>query len=133
MAYQNLFTQVQLRGELEAGVPLGPNNDSRFGPFGTSWLMGKLGGAQIGPVYLGTLGVASLLCGFIAIEIMGLNMLASVNWDPVQFVRQFFWLSLEPPPAKYGFTFNIPLNEGGWWVAAGGFLTASILLWWART
>jgi photosynthetic reaction center M subunit len=133
MAYQNIFTQVQLRGELEAGVPLGPNNDARLGPFGTSWLMGKLGGAQIGPVYLGTLGVASLLCGFIAIEIMGLNMAASVNWDPIQFVRQFFWLSLEPPPAKYGFTFNVPLNEGGWWIAAGGFLTASILLWWART
>jgi photosynthetic reaction center M subunit len=56
-----------------------------------------------------------------------------VNWDPIQFVKQFFWLSLEPPSAKYGFTFDVPLNEGGWWIAAGGFLTASILLWWART
>ena len=133
MAYQNIFTQVQLRGELEPGVPLGPDNDPRLGPFGTSWLMGKLGGAQFGPVYLGKLGLASLLCGFIAIEIMGLNMAASVNWDPIQFVRQFFWLSLEPPSAKYGFTFDIPLAEGGWWVAAGGFLTAAILLWWGRT
>ena len=133
MAYQNIFTQVQLRGELEAGVPLGPHNDERFGPFGTSWLMGKLGGAQLGPVYLGKLGIASLLSGFIAIEIMGLNMAASVNWDPIQFVRQFFWLALEPPAAKYGFTVGVPLNEGGWWIAAGFFLTASILLWWART
>jgi hypothetical protein len=25
-----------------------------------------------------------------------------------------------------------PLNEGGWWLIAGFFLTASLLLWWAR-
>jgi photosynthetic reaction center M subunit len=24
-------------------------------------------------------------------------MLASVNWDPIQFVRQLPWLALEPP------------------------------------
>jgi photosynthetic reaction center M subunit len=133
MAYQNIFTQVQLRGHFEEGVPLDANNDSRFGPFGYSYWLGKLGGFQLGPIYLGKLGLASLLCGFIAIEIMGLNMAASVNWDPVQFVRQLFWLSLEPPPAKYGFTFFVPLAEGGWWILAGGMLTASVLLWWART
>jgi photosynthetic reaction center M subunit len=133
MAYQNIFTQVQLRGELEPGVPLGAHNDTRTAPFGFTYLMGKIGGTQIGPVYLGTLGVASFICGFIAIEIMGFNMLASVNWDPVQFVRQFFWLALEPPPAKYGITSIPPLNDGGWWLIAGFFLTASILLWWART
>jgi hypothetical protein len=43
-------------------------------------------------------GIASLICGFIAFEIIGLNMLASVNWDPIQFVRQLPWLALEPPP-----------------------------------
>ena len=74
----------------------------------------------------------SLLCGFIAIEIIGLNMLASVNWNPIQFVRQLFWLGLEPPPAKYGLALA-PLREGGWWQMAGFFLTASILLWWVRT
>jgi photosynthetic reaction center M subunit len=26
----------------------------------------------------------------------------------------------------------MPLNEGGWWLLAGFFLTASILLWWLR-
>ena len=132
MAYQNIFTQVQLRGELEAGVPLGPHNDERFGPFGTSWLMGKLGGAQLGPVYLGKLGIASLLSGFIAIEIMGLNMAASVNWDPIQFVRQLFWLALEPPAPAYGLSFP-PMNQGGWWLLTGAFLTASMFFWWART
>ena len=44
----------------------------------------------------------SLICGFIAFEIIGLNMLASVNWDPIQFVRQLPWLALDPPAAEYG-------------------------------
>jgi photosynthetic reaction center M subunit len=77
------------------------------------------------------LGLASLICGFIAIEIIGLNMFASVGWDPIQFVRQLPWLALEPPPPAYGLSLP-PLNEGGWWLLAGFFLTASILLWWAR-
>jgi photosynthetic reaction center M subunit len=64
--------------------------------------------------------------------IIGLNMLASVNWDIIQFVRQLFWLALEPPPAKYGLQFP-PMREGGWWLVAGFFLTVSVLLWWART
>ena len=50
----------------------------------------------------GWLGLASLICGFIAIEIIGLNMLASVNWNPIQFVRHLFWLALEPPAPEYG-------------------------------
>ena len=93
---------------------------------------GKLGDAQIGPFYLGTLGLMSLLFGFIAFEIIGLNMWASVNWDPVEFVRQLPWLALEPPPPEYGLSIP-PLHDGGWWLMAGFFLTASILLWWLRT
>ena len=98
---------------------------------GFSYWMGKLGDAQIGPIHLGWTGVFSLAFGIIAIEIIGLNMWASVNWDPVQFVRKLPWLALEPPPAKYGLHLP-PLNEGGWWLMAGFFLTASILLWWLR-
>ena len=94
--------------------------------------MGKIGDAQIGPVYLGTLGVASLICGFIAIEIIGLNMLASVNWSPLAFMREFFWLSLDPPLPEHGLQILPPLQEGGWWLMAGFFLTSSILLWWGR-
>jgi photosynthetic reaction center M subunit len=109
-----------------------PGNWPREKGTTTNWLMGILGDSQIGPIYLGTLGIASLLCGFIAIEIIGLNMLASVNWSPIEFVRQLFWLGLEPPPAKYGLGLA-PLNDGGWWQMAGFFLTASILLWWLRT
>ena len=59
-------------------------------------------------------------------------MLASVNWNPIQFVRQLPWLALEPPPPEYGLTIFPPLNEGGWWLMAGFFLTTSILLWWVR-
>ncbi len=130
--YQNIFTQVQVRGPAEYGVALPAGRDDRIGtPFFSS-LMGWIGNAQIGPIYLGYLGVASLICGFIAIEIIGLNMWASVGWDPIQFVRQLFWLALEPPKAEYGLSIP-PLAEGGWWLIAGFFLTASIILWWFRT
>tara|TARA_R110000850_G_scaffold6769_4_gene25937 strand:- start:2476 stop:3405 length:930 start_codon:yes stop_codon:yes gene_type:complete len=132
--YQNIFTQVQLAHAPEMGIPLSPGEagDRTRGTSFSYW-MGKFGQAQIGPIYLGWLGIASLLFGFFAIEIIGLNMLASVNWSPVEFVRQFFWLALSPPAAEYGFTPFVPLNEGGWWILAGFFLTTSILLWWVRT
>ncbi|MCA3555753.1 photosynthetic reaction center subunit M [Aestuariivirga sp.] len=130
--YQNIFTRVQVHGPDDLGVPMKPGNWPREKGITTNWLLGVIGDAQVGPVYLGGLGIMSLLCGFIAIEIIGLNMLASVNWNPVQFVRQLFWLGLEPPPAKYGLGLA-PLREGGWWQMAGFFLTASILLWWLRT
>jgi photosynthetic reaction center M subunit len=130
--YQNIFTQVQVRGPFHSGPPLGPGSWVRQGGPIFSRLLGIIGDAQIGPIYLGFLGLASLLCGFIAIEIIGLNMMASVGWDPIQFVRQFPWLALEPPPPKYGLQFP-PMNQGGWWLMAGLFLTISILLWWLRT
>jgi len=130
--YQNIFTRVQVHGPADYGAPMKPGNWPREKGVTTNWLLGILGDAQLGPIYLGTLGIASLLCGFIAIEIIGLNMLASVNWSPIEFVRQLFWLGLEPPPAKYGLRLA-PLNDGGWWQMAGFFLTASILLWWLRT
>ena len=59
-------------------------------------------------------------------------MWASVNWSPIQFVRQLPWLALEPPKPEYGISIMPPLNEGGWWLMAGFFLTLSLLLWWAR-
>jgi photosynthetic reaction center M subunit len=130
--YQNIFTRVQVHGPADFGVPLPKDQAARSGSPFVSRLAGRLGDAQIGPIYLGTLGSLSLLFGFIAIEIMGLNMLASVNWDPVMFVRRFFYLTLDPPAAKYGLRIP-PLNEGGWWIAAGFFLTLSIILWWVRT
>ena len=130
--YQNLFNRVQIRGPLDPGAPLkwGAEN-RRLKPF-HSTLLGVIGAAQVGPFYLGATGLASIVFGFVAFEIIGLNMLASVNWSPVQFVRQLPWLALAPPPPAYGLRIP-PLNQGGWWLMAGFFLTVSILLWWART
>jgi photosynthetic reaction center M subunit len=129
--YQNIFTRVQVHGAPYAGVALPRGSFPRIGtPWMSRWL-GIIGDAQVGPIYLGFTGIASIICGFIAIEIMGLNMLASVNWDPIQFVRQLPWLALEPPAPANGLHLP-PLNEGGWWLMAGFFLTTSILLWWVR-
>ncbi|HML41544.1 MAG TPA: photosynthetic reaction center subunit M [Hyphomicrobium zavarzinii] len=130
--YQNIFHQVQVRGPVEFGVPARMGLWPRQGqPFFSYWL-GKIGDAQVGPIHLGTTGFLSIVCGVIAIEIIGLNMLASVNWSPIEFMRRLFWLSLEPPLAKHGLTILPPLKEGGWWLMAGFFLTTSILLWWVR-
>ena len=129
--YQNIFTRVQVRAPAYVGVPAERGTWVRQGTPIFSYWLGRIGDAQIGPIYLGATGVASLLCGFIAFEIIGLNMLASVNWDPIQFVRQLPWLALEPPAPGYGLRIP-PLNEGGWWLMAGFFLTTSILLWWTH-
>jgi photosynthetic reaction center M subunit len=132
MAYLNIFTQVQVRSAPEEGVPIPRGRAERIGTPTFSYWAGKFGNAQLGPIYLGGTGLLSLIFGFIAIEIIGLNMWASVNWDPVQFVRQLPWLALEPPKPEYGIRILAPLNEGGWWQMAGFFLTVSILLWWVR-
>jgi photosynthetic reaction center M subunit len=130
--YQNIFTQVQVRGPVEFGVPAYQGVFTRKGqPFFSYWL-GKIGDAQVGPFYLGTTGFMSIVCGVIAIEIIGLNMLASVDWSPIEFVRRLPWLALEPPLEKHGLTIFPPLKEGGWWLMAGFFLTSAILLWWLR-
>jgi photosynthetic reaction center M subunit len=130
--YQNIFTQVQLAYAPEMGMPLPAGDEPRIKMTGFNYWMGKFGQAQLGPIYLGWTGIAALLFGFLAIEIIGLNMLASVDWNPLEFMRQFFWLSLNPPGPEHGFDPFVPLNEGGWWILAGFFLTLSIILWWVR-
>jgi len=131
LEYQNLFTRVQVRTVPEAGIPIEDSPGGRAGTGAFSYLAGKFGDAQIGPIYLGTAGTFSLLFGFLAFEIIGLNMWASVGWDPVEFIRQLPWLALEPPPPQYGLHIP-PLQQGGWYLMAGFFLTVSILLWWLR-
>jgi photosynthetic reaction center M subunit len=133
-AYQNIFNRVQVHhDEPDPGVPLKTQGGTwaREKLAGYSRLLGLIGDAQVGPTYLGYSGLASIICGLIAFEIIGLNMWASVGWDPVEFFRLLPWLALEPPPPEYGLSLP-PLNEGGWWLAAGFFLTAAILLWWFR-
>ncbi|TQF81277.1 photosynthetic reaction center subunit M [Elioraea sp. Yellowstone] len=131
--YQNIFTRVIVHGPAPyPGVPLPKGDSPRTGAASFQRVLGKIGDAQLGPIYLGWLGSLSIVCFTVAFVTIGLNMWASVGWDPVQFVRQLFWLGLEPPPAHYGLRLP-PMHDGGWWLFAGFFLTASILLWWVRT
>ncbi len=129
--YQNLFNRVQVRAAIDPGIELPGGSLPRVGSGRVSYWLGRIGEYLIGPVYLGWTGIASLVFGFLAIEIMGLNMWASVNWDPIEFIRQLPWLALEPPSPEYGLRIP-PLADGGWWLMAGFFLTTSILLWWVR-
>ena len=130
-AFENIFNQVQVWPEKPEPGVAGERVERGKGAIFNYWA-GVIGNAQIGPIYLGTLGVLSLLSGFIAFEIIGLNMWASVHWSPIEFVRQLPWLALEPPKPECGLCVLAPLNEGGWWQMAGFFLTMSILLWWWR-
>ncbi|MEO7995860.1 MAG: photosynthetic reaction center subunit M, partial [Gemmatimonadaceae bacterium] len=132
LEYQNLFNRVQVHTTVpDPGVPIDQRTWVRQLPPSFNRWIGIIGDAQIGPIYLGATGVASLIFGFLAIEIIGLNMWASVGWSPVQFIRQLPWLALEPPSPAYGLHIP-PLREGGWWLLAGMCLTISILLWWVR-
>jgi photosynthetic reaction center M subunit len=129
--YQNVFTRVQVRTIPDPGIALPAGSWPRQGTGRFSYWLGRIGDAQIGPVYLGVSGVMSLIFGFLAFEIIGLNMWASVGWDPVEFVRQLPWLALEPPPPEMGLRWP-PMEQGGWWLLAGFFLTISVFLWWVR-
>jgi photosynthetic reaction center M subunit len=131
--YQNIFTQIQVRGPAELGVDLPAGDFSRDVKPWFFRLMGIIGNAQIGPIYLGFTGVAATICLFIAFEIIGLNMWASVGWSPSEFLRQLPWLSLQPPSPEYGLSIMPPLAEGGWWLMAGFFMTSGLFLWFVRT
>ncbi|MBR0654022.1 photosynthetic reaction center subunit M [Plastoroseomonas arctica] len=126
--YQYLFTRLQVRGPAYPGVPIAADESQRSGKPGFSYLLGLIGDAQIGPIRLGMTGFLSLVFGVLAFEIIGFTMLASVNWNLGQFVRQLFWLALEPPKPEYGLRIP-PLHEGGWWIFAGACLTLSLILW----
>ncbi len=129
--YQSIYNRIQVDAPTDYGVDIETGSYDRQKISAHNYWLGKLGDAQIGPVYLGKSGLLAIVTGVIAIEIIGLNMWASVNWDPVEFVRQLFWLTLDPPPPEYGLSIP-PLAEGGWWLMAGFFLTVSILSWWVR-
>ena len=132
-AYQNIFTQVQVRTHPEMGVDTNEVDPWRVGQPGFVHWIGRIGNAQIGPMHLGWTGVFSLLSGFLAFEIIGLNMLASVDWNVSEFIRQLPWLALNPPGPEYGLSILPPLAEGGWWLIAGFFLTVSVILWCVRS
>lgn len=130
--YQNIFTRVQVHGATYDGVPVDEKVWTRDGkPFHSYWL-GKFGDAQVGPIYIGGLGLAAFLFGMVSIVIMGFEFARQVNWNPYDFIVRLPWLSLNPPKPEYGLQVIPPLNEGGWWLISGAFLTLSIFLWWGR-
>ncbi|MEO0937439.1 MAG: photosynthetic reaction center subunit M [Pseudomonadota bacterium] len=131
--YQNIFTQVQVQGVPEMGMDdNGTMTAERRGTPRFNTLAGLLGNAQIGPIYLGWTGLVSLITGTLAFNIIGFNMLAQVNWDIPEFIRQLFWLALEPPSPEYGLSMP-PLNEGGWYIIASFFLLVSVMTWLLRS
>jgi len=101
---------------------------------GTSFskLAGLLGNAQLGPIYLGTFGVVSLATGALWFMIIGISFLAQVDYSIPLFLKELFWLSLDPPSEEYGLGMA-PLDDGGAWLIASFFLLISVISWWIRT
>jgi photosynthetic reaction center M subunit len=130
--YQNIFTQVQVRAAPEMGVVEGVDLSNRTKGASFSTLLGWIGNAQLGPIYLGTFGVISLATGLIWFMMVGGWYWDQAGYNPAVFVRDLLWFSLDPPSAEYGLTFP-PLREGGYFLIAGFFFLISICTWWVRT
>ena len=130
--YQNIFTQVQVRAAPEMGMVEGVELENRTKSASFSTLMGWIGNAQLGPVYLGAMGVLSLAAGATWFIMVGMWYWYQAGFNPAVFVRDLFWLSLDPPGPEYGLRFP-PLAEGGYFLIASFFLLISVLSWWVRT
>ena len=131
--YKNIFNQVQVQGPIEWGVDNDRNMSSeRTERAGFNTWLGWFGNAQLGPIYLGTWGLVSLITGLAWFLIVGFSMLASVDFNLAIFVRELFYLSLDQPGEEYGLGIP-PLNDGGLWLIASFFLLISVMTWWVRT
>ncbi|MCH2163741.1 MAG: photosynthetic reaction center subunit M [Marinovum sp.] len=130
--YQNIFTQVQVQGPPEMGVVEDVDLSERGNSASFSKLAGWLGNAQLGPFYLGGLGMASLASGLIWFLMVGFWYWGQAGYNAGVFMRDLFYFSLEPPGPEYGLGFA-PLAEGGYWLIASFFLLVSVMLWWARS
>ncbi len=129
--YQNIFTQVQVEGPPEMGVTEGVELHERTKGASFVTFFGWFGNAQVGPFYLGGLGLASLMAGLVWFTMVGAAFWAQAGYNPGVFMRDLFWLSLDPPSEEYGLGFP-PLAEGGMYMIASFFLLISVMLWWAR-
>lgn len=130
--YQNIFTQVQVQAAPEMGMVEGVELSNRTNGASFSTLAGWFGNAQLGPVYLGTMGVISLMSGAVWFMLCGAWFWYQAGFNPAVFLRDLFWFSLEPPSAEYGLGFA-PIAEGGLWLIASFFLLISVSAWWVRT
>jgi photosynthetic reaction center M subunit len=130
--YQNIFTQVQVRGAPEMGMVEGVDLSNRTKGASFSTLAGWFGNAQLGPIYLGSFGVISLATGLIWFMMVGGWYWDQAGYNPAVFLRDLFWFSLDPPAPEYGLSFP-PLREGGYFLIAGFFFLVSLCTWWVRT
>lgn len=130
--YQNIFTQLQVRAAPEMGLVEGVELENRTRTASFSTLAGWFGNAQLGPIYLGTMGVISLATGTIWFVMVGLWFWDQAGYNPAVFLRDLFWLSLDPPPPGFGLTIP-PMREGGYYLIASFFLLISVMTWWVRT
>ena len=131
--YQNIFTQVQVKGPPEMGMDeTGELSSERTKTTRNNTWLGYLGNAQLGPIHLGMFGVVSIYLFFVWFFLVGFGMLQQVNFDFALFIRTLFWLSLNPPPEEYGLSFP-PINDGGLYMIASFCLLFSVLSWWIRS
>ncbi len=130
--YQNFFTQVQVSAAPEMGMVEGVDVGARTKGATFSTLMGWIGNAQLGPIYLGTAGVVSMVTGLIWFVMVGGWFWHQAGYDPAVFLRDLFWLSLEPPAPEWGLRIP-PMDQGGWFLLAGFFFFISLWSWWLRT
>ena len=130
--YQNFFTQVQVSAAPEMGMVEGVDVGARTKGATFSTLMGWIGNAQLGPIYLGTAGVVSMVTGLIWFVMVGGWFWHQAGYDPAVFLRDLFWLSLEPPAPEWGLRIP-PMDQGGWFLLAGFFFFISLWSWWPRT
>ena len=130
--YQNFFTQVQVSAAPEMGMIEGVDVGARTKGATFSTLMGWIGNAQLGPIYLGTAGVVSMVTGLIWFVMVGGWFWHQAGYDPAVFLRDLFWLSLEPPAPEWGLRIP-PMDQGGWFLLAGFFFFISLWSWWLRT
>ena len=130
--YQNIFTQVQVQGPPEMGMVEEVDLRDRTKGATFSSLFGWIGNAQLGPFYLGALGVVSLAAGAIWFFMVGLHFWQEAGYSPGVFMRDLFFFSLAPPAPEYGLGIP-PMAEGGYFLIASFFLLISVMTWWARS
>ena len=87
--YQNIFTQVQVRGPAEIGLdPKGVLASERGGTPRFSNILGWMGNAQLGPIHLGMFGVISAYMFAVWFLLVGFNMLGQVDYNFYEFLKQ---------------------------------------------
>ncbi len=130
--YMNIFSQVQVQGPPEMGMVEDADLGDRTKGTSFSSALGWFGNAQLGPIYLGPWGVLSLASGGLWFFLVGISFWVQAGFSPGVFMRDLFYMALEPPGPEYGLGFA-PLWEGGLWIIASFFLLISVISWWVRS